>query len=299
MRRRLPPLHALAVFEAAARHNSFTKAADELCVTHSAISHHIKHLEEHLGVRLFVRLSRAVVLTNEGRSFLAEVKTALEALEAASLKISRSESTRTLRVNVLQPFAGNWLVGRLEQFLQDHPEIDLEIEATQREDARALDEVDISVRYGRGDWKGVSAVKLLDVDLFPVCSSAYLEKIGGVEQPEDLCKAVLLRHSMEPWETWFRAVGLQSTAAMGPLFSDARIMLDAAASGQGIALARSVLAEKDMQAGRLVRLLNMTVPAPGAYYALFRPGSRSRPEVDAFIAWLISLCAKVDAVAST
>ena len=291
MRRRLPPLHALAVFEAAARHNSFTKAAEELCVTHSAISHNIKNLEEHLGVRLFVRLPRAVVLTNEGRSFLIEVTAALESLEAASLRISRSERTRTLRVNVLQPFAGNWLIGRLEQFLTDHPEIDLEIEATQREDARALEDVDISVRYGKGEWKGAESVKLLDVDLFPVCSPAYLEKIGGVERPEDLDKGVMLRHSMEPWDTWFQAVGLQwAKPSMGPLFSDARILLDAAASGQGIALARSVLAEKDIQANRLVRLFNIKVHAPGAYYALFLPGSRSRPELDAFIGWLLSLC---------
>lgn len=293
MRRQLPPLHTIAVFEAAARHNNFSKAADELCVTHSAISHHIKHLEEYLGVRLFVRLSHAVALTNEGRSFLIEVKSALETLEAASSRISRSERTRMLRVNVLQPFAGNWLVGRLEQFLGDHPEIDLEIEATQREDARALEDIDISVRYGKGNWKGADFVKLLDVDLFPVCSPSYLEKIGEIQRPEELSKAILLRHSMEPWDTWFQAVGLQSAKpVMGPLFSDARIMLDAAASGQGVALARSVLAEKDIQAKRLVRLFNVTVPAPGAYYVLFRPGSRSRPEVDAFIGWLISLCQK-------
>lgn len=293
MRRRLPPLHALAVFEAAARHNSFTKAADELCVTHSAISHQIKQLEDYLGVRLFLRLPRAVVLTNEGRSFLAEVQAALETLEAASIRISRKTGTTTLRINVLQPFAGNWLVARLEQFLRDHPEIDLEIEAMQREEARALEEVDISVRYGKGDWKGAEFVKLLDVELFPVCSPSYLEKIGGFERPEDLSKAVLLRHSMEPWDTWFRAVGLHwPRPVMGPLYSDARIMLDAAASGQGVALARSVLAEKDMETGHLVRLFNVRVAAPGAYYALFRPGSRVRPEVDAFIVWLMSMCQK-------
>jgi len=293
MRRRLPPLHALAVFEAAARHNSFSKAAEELCVTHSAVSHQIKQLEEHLGVRMFVRLARAVALTNEGRRFLIEVQAALESLEAASLSISRNERARTLRVNVLQPFAGNWLVERLEAFLQDHPEIDLELEATQREDARALDEVDISVRYGKGEWKGIDFVKLLNVDLFPVCSPAYLKKLGGVKRPEDLSRAVLLRHSMEPWETWFRAIGLPSVpTTMGPLFSDARIMLDAAASGHGVALARSVLAEKDIQAERLVRLFDVTVPAPGAYYALFMPGSRARPEVEAFISWLVSICRK-------
>jgi LysR family glycine cleavage system transcriptional activator len=170
MRRRLPPLHALAVFEAAARHNSFSKAAEELCVTHSAVSHQIKQLEEHLGVRMFVRLARAVALTKRRKKILIEVQAALESLESASLSISRNERARTLRVNVLQPFAGNWLVERLEEFLQDHPEIDLELEATHREDARALDEVDISVRYGKGEWKGIDFVKLLNVDLFPVCS---------------------------------------------------------------------------------------------------------------------------------
>ena len=294
MRRRLPPLHAVAVFEAAARHNSFAKAADELCVTHSAISHQIKQLEEHLGIRLFLRLPRAVVLTNEGRTFLIEVKSALEALEAAALKISRNTGANILRVNVLQPFAGNWLIGRLEHFVKEHPQIDLEIEATQKEDTHLLDDVDVSVRYGAGDWNGVDFVKLMEVDLFPVCSPSYLKNIGCLARPNDLNKAVLLRHRMEPWDTWFRAMGLDwGRPITGPLFSDARIMLDAAASGQGVALARNVLAEKDIDEGRLVRLFDVKVPAPGAYYALFKQGSRVRPEIDAFITWLISVSRKV------
>lgn len=291
MARKLPPLHALTAFETAAKYGSFSRAAEEMALTHSAISHKIKQLEDHLGVRLFVRLPRHVVLTNEGSLFLSEVQAALSVLEGAAARVSRRKSQRGLRVNVLPPFAGNVLVKQLPDFLKQHPEIDLEIDATPRLENNDLAVIDVFVRYGKGDWPGFESVKLMSVDLFPVCSPGYLQKVGALNGPADLGKAVMLRHTMEPWEPWFRAAGVQSARTPGgPLFSDARLMLDAAREGQGVALARSVLAGEDVREGKLVRLFDIAVTSQCSYYALFPPGARSRPEIDAFLEWLTAIC---------
>lgn len=293
MARKLPPLHTLTAFEAVAKYGSFSRAAEEMALTHSAISHKIKQLEDHLGVRLFVRLPRHVVLTSEGSLFLSEVQAALSVLEGAAARVSRRKSQRGLRVNVLPPFAGNVLVKQLPDFLKQHPEIDLEIDATPRLENNDLAGIDVFVRYGKGDWPGFESVKLMSVDLFPVCSPGYLPQLGALKSAADLGKAVLLRHTMEPWEPWFRAAGIQSERAPGgPLFSDARLMLDAAREGQGVALARSVLAGEDVREGKLVRLFDIAVTSQCSYYALFPPGARSRPEISAFLEWLTAICHK-------
>ncbi|MBI3067759.1 MAG: LysR family transcriptional regulator [Betaproteobacteria bacterium] len=213
MARKLPPLHTLTAFEAVAKYGSFSRAAEEMALTHSAISHKIKQLEDHLGVRLFVRLPRHVVLTSEGSLFLSEVQAALSVLEGAAARVSRRKSQRGLRVNVLPPFAGNVLVKQLPDFLKQHPEIDLEIDATPRLENNDLAGIDVFVRYGKGDWPGFESVKLMSVDLFPVCSPGYLPQLGALKSAADLGKAVLLRHTMEPWEPWFRAAGIQSERA--------------------------------------------------------------------------------------
>lgn len=291
MPRKLPPLHALTAFEVAAKYGSFSRAAEELALTHGAISHKIKQLEDYLGVRLFVRLPRNVLITNEGSSFLSEVQAALSLLEAASARVAKREHQRALRVNVLPPFAGNFLVRQLPDFLQQHPEIDLVIDATPRLENNDLAGIDVFIRYGKGEWAGFESVKLMDVELYPVCSPGFLEKHPFLDRPTQLAKVVLLRHTMEPWEPWFDGAGVSAAAApAGPLFTDARLMLDAAREGQGVALARSVLAESDIRQGRLVRLFDVSVRSPCAYYAFFPMSARSRPEISAFVDWLVGIC---------
>ncbi len=292
---KLPPLHALAAFEAVARLHSFARAADELCVTHGAISHRIKVLEAHFGARLFTRRGGAVMLTTKGTYFLSAVVDALSTLQQASKRLAEARSVVTISAG--PSTAHNWLVPRLGGFYRQHLDIDLEITATKlapkkKRSALETGEADIMIRYGRKeDWLGFQSVKLMDVALFPVCSPEYLEKAGRLDTPDALGRAVLLRLPHEPWKPWFDAAGfVREEPASGPLFGDASILLDAAASAQGVALARNVLVEGDVASGRLVRIGKTSVPSSRAYYAVWAARSAGRPEVGAFLQWLVTSC---------
>lgn len=290
---KLPPLHALAAFEAVARLQSFARAADELCVTHGAVSHRIRLLEEHFGTRLLLRHGGSVALTTKGTYLLTAVLDALSTLQEASQRLS--DTRPVVRISAGPSSAHNWLVLLLGAFYREHPDVDLEISATKltKQKQRAAvecGEVDVAVRYStREDWSGLACVKLMDVMLFPVCSPAYREALGGIRTVADLRKAVLLRLPHEPWQPWFQAAGLQwREPSSGPLFGDASLMLDAAANGQGVALARSVLVGRDLESARLVRLFEVSIPSARSYYAVCAPGAAGRPEIDAFIEWLIA-----------
>ena len=290
----LPPLHALAAFEAVARLHSFAKAADELCITHGAVSHRIKQLERHFGTQFFSRRGRTISLTAKGTYFLGSVLDALSTLQEASIRLA-GDTHKTVHVSVGPSFARNWLVERLGDFYQKHPEIDVELSATKLTKTGKLaslksDGADIEVRYGTADeWTGFDSVKLLAGRLFPVCSPAYRNKQGGMAKPEDLFKAVLLRLPHEPWKPWFDAAGLHANEPIrGPQFSDASLMLDTAANGQGVALARSLIVDDYLASGRLVKLWDISIPSPQAYYAIYSAKVTARPEVQTFIDWLIS-----------
>ena len=290
---KLPPLHALAAFEAVARLQSFARAADELCVTHGAVSHRIRLLEDHFGTRLLLRRGGTVTLTTKGTYLLTAVLDALSTLQEASERLSGSRPV--VRISAGPSSAHNWLVLLLGSFYRKHPDIDLEISATKlsKQKQRAgveSGEVDVAVRYGsQEEWAGLACVKLMDVILFPVCAPVYREALGGLEATADLRRAVLLRLPHEPWQPWFEAAGLTwPEPASGPLFGDASLMLDAAANGQGVALARSVLVERDLAAGRLVRLSEISIPSSRSYYAVCSQASAARPEVACFVQWLIA-----------
>lgn len=299
MRRRLPPLSSLVAFEAVAELGSFSRAGDALALTHSAISHQVKLLEEHLGVRLLERLPRKVVLTSEGSIYLAEVRSALKALEGAESVLKDYTGSRPLRISVLPSFAGNLLVPELLPFLERHPNIKVELDATAGIENDEQADIDVFIRYGKGDWPGFESIELLKVQLFPVCSPAYVQKRGPFKELSDLSRAVLLRHTKEPWETWLDAAAARLPGAAtpvlpaGPLFTDARLMLDAACDGHGIALARSALAAADLREGRLVQLLDLQVDSPLSYRAYMRPGTGSRPPIGIFLDWLLTICSRV------
>ena len=291
--RKLPPLHSLTAFEAVARLQSFARAADELCLTHGAVSHRIKLLEEHYGTRLLLRRGGAVTLTTKGTYLLTSVLDALSTLQEASQRVSDARAVVT--VSAGPSSARNWLIVRLGAFYRDNPDIDLEISATKltRQKKRVsieAGEVDIALRYGsREEWTGLDGVKLMDVELFPVCSPAYRDSLGGIASTADLRKATFLRLPHEPWKPWLEAAGLDwPEPVSGPLFGDASLMLDAAANGQGVALARSVLVDLDLAAGRLVRPFEISVRPAKAYYAVCSPAARARPEVQRFIDWLVA-----------
>lgn len=293
--KKLPPLHALVAFEAVARLHSFARAADELCVTHGAVSHRIKLLERHFGARLFARRGGTVSLTTRGTYFLSAVLGALLTLQQASKRLADAHGIVTISAG--PSTAHNWLIPRLSSFYREHPDIDLEIDATKLAPQKKgvgleTGEADVVIRYGRKeDWAGFESVKLMDVELFPVCSPAYLLTVGCLDTSAALRKALLLRLPHEPWKPWFEAAHLDwGEPASGPLFGDASILLDAAANAQGVALARNVLVENDIVSGRLVKLWNTTIPSPRAYFAVWSARSVARPEVNAFLKWLFVSC---------
>lgn len=294
MLRKLPPFHTLAAFEAVARHQSFARAAQELCLTQSAISHRITTLEQHLGVRCFVRGRGAVALTAQGTHLLGGVLEAMSALQTACARL-QNPGRKVVRLSVGPAFAKSWLIEKLGGFYREHRDTDLEINAIKLAPPDKLaclkaGEADVAIRYGSdSDWPGFVHAELLQSEVFPVCSPAYPAMAGPFARPEALLGKTLLRLPRQPWAPWFRAAGLDcEEPSQGPVFSDAGIMLDAAAEGQGVALARSVLAKYDLDAGRLVRLFDISIPSGYSYYAICLPEAQARPEVAVFVEWLVA-----------
>lgn len=291
MTRDVPPLNVLAAFEAAARHHSFARAAEELHVTDSAISHRIRLLEDHVGEKLFLRTRSGLVLTGKGTAYLAAVQTALATLKGAAASLA-GDGRRVVRISIGPALARNWLVARLGEFYRLHSDIDLEISATKLSGNKTAvlksGEADVAIRYGAGgEWGGYQAVELLEGNLFPVCSPTYRKALGGLAKPKDLMKAVLLRLPGQPWQPWLAAAGLSCSEPLtGPVFSDADLLLDAAVNSQGIALARSMLVGEHLSSGRLVMPFDISIPALHSYFAVYRREAAQRPEVAALLEWL-------------
>ncbi len=283
--RRLPPLHDLLAFEAAARHMSFLKASDELHVTQSAVSHRIKSLEEFLGVALFIRINRNIALTSYGDRYLAEVKTALAALEAATATLKGSTRAR-LRISAAPALGAKWLVARLAGFQRAHLEIELAVSSSYDLELIKRGEADIGIRYGAEDALGLTTIKLFEETLFPVASPAYIASVGGLQHPADLKKAMLLRHPMLHWLPWFKAAGLDwAEPAGGAVYEDAMLMYEAAAAGQGVALTLKTLFEGYSTTGILVKPFALEV-WDRAYTIVLAPAAAHKPAVTLFTDWL-------------
>jgi len=283
---RLPPMQALRAFEAAASTGSLTRAAEALHLTHGAISHQIKALEADLGVRLVERAGRGIRLTDEGQRFANRVRTAFAELSDAVREMTDHANPRQLRVSVIPSFAARWLLPRMGRFLAAHPDIDLDVRANLALADFHREDTDVAIRYGFGDWPGLVAEHLLDEIVFPVCSPRYANgKLPA--RPADLARHLLLRSDSEFWKPWFEAAGLDwPEPVRGPMFNDSSHMLQAAAEGQGIALARSSLLGNDLHNGALVRLFDVVVPAPRKYFLVYPPRLAKAPKLAAFRQWL-------------
>jgi LysR family transcriptional regulator, glycine cleavage system transcriptional activator len=290
MARPLPPLNALRAFEAAARHLSFTKAADELHVTQTAISHQIRALEDWLGLRLFRRLHRGLLLTDEAQAALPEIRAAFDRLGLAVERLQAGGGTGTLTVSTIPSFAAKWLVPRLGRFRQAHPEIDIRLGASLRLVDFAREDVDLGIRLGRGGYAGLRADRLLAEAIFPVCSPRLLEGPHPLRTPDDLCHHTLLHDDdTHAWRLWLeiaRAGGID--AERGPVFDDSSMLLQAAIDGQGVALGRRALAAADLAAGRLMRPFDVPLPYDLAYYIVCPEATAERPKVRAFRAWILA-----------
>ncbi len=291
MARRLPPRNALRAFEAAARHLSFTRAAEELNVTQAAISHQVKTLEERLGVMLFRRLNRRLLLTDAGQSYLPPVRQAFDGIAAATGRLTARDSAGALTVSVIPSFAGTWLVPKLSSFRARQPDVDVRISPSFELIDFTREDIDVAIRYGRGDWPGLRCDWLMAEELIPVCSPALLDGAAPLRTPSDLRHHTLLHddHRVD-WRVWLMAVGIDDIdATHGPSFTDSSLVLLAAAEGQGVALGRSALAERDIAAGRLVRPFDVSVPAELAYYLVCPEATAERPKIVAFRDWLIEM----------
>lgn len=290
MARFLPPLNALRAFDAAARHLSFTKAAAELNVTQAAVSHQIKALEERLGMALFKRMNRALLLTDAGQAYLPAVREAFDGLARATDRLMRRDRQGALTVSVLPAFAAKWLVPRLGRFRAQHPEIDVRMTTDLQMVDFARDDVDMGIRYGQGEYPGLDSVRLLTEDVFPVCSPALLKGRHPLLKPEDLRHHTLLHDDFRvDWRLWLLAAGVKDVDPdRGPAFTDSSMVVQAAVEGQGVALARSVLADADLRAGRLVKPFDVSVPARWAYYAVCPLATRDNPRIKLFRDWLLS-----------
>ena len=294
MARRLPPLSALRAFEAAARHLSFTRAAEELYVTQAAVSHQVKSLEQWLGLPLFRRNGRQVALSEAGQRYLPEVRDALDRLAEVTARLLADESGGPLTVSVLASFAANWLVPRLGQFRLLHPEIDVRISATDEVADFARDDVDMAIRYGMGEWPGLIAEPLLTEEIFPVCSPRLLQGPAPLRTPEDLRHHTLLRDDMQlTWRDWFRVAGVEGVnTERGPFFNLSALVVQAAIDGQGVALARSALVGRELAAGLLVRPFEQTLRSERAYYVVYPQRSADLPKLVAFRDWLLAAAAE-------
>lgn len=294
----LPSLNALCAFEAAARHGSFTRAARELGVTQTAISHQVRALEENLGLSLFRRSPRGLSLSADGELWAAELHVVFSRLREANARLRRPrESTRpTVSVSVIPSFGARWLVPRLGRFLVDHPEVDVRISATERLVDLVAENVDIGIRYGFGAYPGLSTTKLADDALVAVAAPA-LAAARGSWRPADLGGQTLLHDDYpEGWEKWFRARGRpMPRGARQSQFTDSSMLVEAAIRGQGVGLARWSLAADELELGRLVLPFPKVAPLPTglAYYLVSaREGSRQQAVSD-FRRWVVAEAASL------
>lgn len=291
MKRRLPSLNGLRAFEAAARHQSFTRAADELSVTQTAISHQIKRLEEQLGQRLFIRRNRRLLLTEAAQELLPAVRTAFDGLNAAVEQLSRSDRSGSLTVSTVISFTTKWLVPRLAGFQAAYPEIDVRITASADLVDFSRDDVDMAIRYGHGDWPGLRVDRLICEDVFPVCSPALMRGATPLRRPADLAHHTLLHVTsyQEDWQVWLTAAGVDGVDyRRGLSFDLAFPALQAAIDGVGVALGRSTMVEADIAAGRLVVPFDVALPLQAAYYVVSPEETAERPKIKAFRDWLLS-----------
>jgi LysR family glycine cleavage system transcriptional activator len=285
-----PQLNALRSFEVAARHQSFTRAADELCVTQGAVSHQVKALEAELGLKLFNRERHGLLITDAGHDYLAVVQDAFDRIALGTDRLLQRLRSGVITVSMSPDFAAKWLVSRLGRFAEAYPEIELKVSATMHHVDFGREDVDLAIRHGAGNWVGLDAVNLCSEELFPVCSPALLGSQRGIHSPEDVLQVPLLHlNDRRDWSRWLEAAGASGEGLLhGPILNHASMLIDAAVDGQGIALARTVLAAADLINGRLVRPFRTTLPLKNTYWIVCPKATAALPKIAAFRAWLLA-----------
>jgi LysR family transcriptional regulator, glycine cleavage system transcriptional activator len=293
MRPRLPPLNNLKAFDAAARHESFTRAAEELCVTQGAVSQQVKALEAALGIKLFNRERQRLIITEAGRYYLTIVRDALDRIALGTERLLQRQSAGVLTVSTSPDFAAKWLVHRLGNFAEAHSDIDLRVSATMHHVDFAREEVDLAVRHGDGNWPGLDTVQLSAEQLFAVCSPKLLSG-RRLAKPADILKFPLIHlDSRADWTKWLRLAGISDdNVRHGPVLNRASMVIDAAINGQGIALARTTLAAWDLLNGRLVRPFAEALRLSKTYWIVCPKATSNVPKIVTFRDWLLAEAAQ-------
>lgn len=293
MTRRLPPLNALVVFEAAARHLSFTRASDELHVTQAAVSHQIKSLEDFLGIALFHRLGRGqgLVLTDAGREYFPAITSALEAMRVSTDLVRGVKPKSILNIATLDSLGSRWLLPRLRGFMRAHPDVDVRVTAAApEEEALRHGLADIELRYGAGGWPDLEAVRFMTESVFPVCNPRLLQGPHPLRTPADLRHHTLLHDVMATgWHDWFAAAKVVDVdPERGPGFNHSNLVIQAAEIGEGVALGRGALVLDALKSGALVRPFALSLPSPFAYYVVTDRRASADRLVHAFRGWVIA-----------
>ena len=284
---RLPPFSALRALEAAARLQSYSRAAEELHVTHGAVSQQIRSLEELFGLRLFRRDGNAMLPSEACLRLARRVAEARRLLEQAVGELDAERSAKTLVVSTLGSFASRWLALRLPRFAEVAPDVLIDVRVDDRLANLSTDGIDVAIRYGAGQWPGLTAVELMREVFFPVCSPEFLER-HPLPSLQALAGAPLIRHRNNVWPMWFASVGIEyQERPGGAVFDDSAVVLDAAVNGMGVALARSSLSEHDLKTGRLVKPFPEELSAEYGYYLAWRPDSRKLPVIAEFRDWML------------
>ncbi|MGD9597020.1 MAG: LysR substrate-binding domain-containing protein [Steroidobacteraceae bacterium] len=285
--RHLPSIQTLRAFEAAARLESYSAAALELGVTHGAISHRIRELETQLGITLFRRTGRNMIPTREAVTLFAQVRESLGLLQRVFPDVTHTTPGR-LVISVHPSFATRWLVPRIGSLLRSMPDLSVEVRSVADLGDFLSHGVDVAIRYGAGTWGNSTGERIAGELLFPVCTPAYRDA-HRIRTPGDLRRCRLLRHAWQPWQPWLRAARLRIKEPSGHLtVSDTAMLLEAAAAGEGVALARGLFAADDLARGRLVRLFDLAIEDSFAYYLTWHVGAPLSPAGATFRDWLRS-----------
>lgn len=293
MSKHLPPLSAVRAFEAAARYGGFQSAGEELHVSAGAVAHQVKQLENWLGITLFQRLARGVVLTPAGRQYAAALQPLLTSLAEVSEAVRRQGDERVVTVTSVPSLVARWLMPRLGRLREQHPEIDMRVLASLHPVDFVREGVDVAIRLGTGPYPGLQSDVLLEEWFSAVCSPGFKAAAPDLQAPADLLRYPLLHDELEmripdeiSWARWLKEFGVAYTGGMRPSFSHTYLTLEAAANGQGVAIAAEPFIAEDLGKGKLVRLFEQRVLGPYRFHLLRLPDAEARPAVKAFCDWI-------------
>ncbi len=293
---RLPSLNALRAFEAAVRHMSFQKAAEELFVTPAALSYQIRQLEDQLGLKLFIRHNRSIELTEHGRLIAPGVRDAFDRLSQTMRQLETRRAGNVLVVSAGPAFTAKWLAPRLYRFIAQYPDVDARITASIKMADLEHDDIDVAIRFGQGDYRNCDSVKLVDEFVTPLCAPTLLEGEDALSSPENLADVALIHDDthlgvfyLPDWQHWLDAAGLSGVrpSTSGLHFNVADHAIDAAISGAGVVLGRMVLAQADIDAGRLVAPFDLKLKADYSFFAVSLRSRSDEPNIVAFRSWLM------------